>query len=70
MNFDELLNLRLKVYAFVSFADDLNDTTNYLKADIDQHEIAQLKMSASVSSLELYRLNQTLSKCGMNEIIS
>nr|XP_022292095.1 uncharacterized protein LOC111103259 [Crassostrea virginica] len=45
------------------YIDDLNDTTNFLKADIDQHESAQLKMSAAVSSLELFRLNQTLSKC-------
>nr|XP_022291261.1 multimerin-2-like [Crassostrea virginica] len=47
----------------LKYIDDLIDTTNFLKADIDQHESAQLKMSATVSSLELFRLNKTLSKC-------
>ena len=36
-----------------------------LKSDIDQYEIDQLKMSAAVTSLELFRINQTQSKCGM-----
>ena len=47
------------------FVDRINDTTILLKSDIDQYEIDQLKMSAAVSSLELFRINQTQSKCGM-----
>nr|XP_022291264.1 uncharacterized protein LOC111102707 [Crassostrea virginica] len=50
----------------LKYIDDLNDTTIFLKADIDQYESAQLKMSAAVSSLELFRLNQTLSKCDVS----
>ena len=61
-------NLSKGFYVFL-FVESLNDTTNFLRADIDQHENAQLKISAAVSSLELFRLNQTLSKCGMYEIV-
>nr|XP_022291263.1 uncharacterized protein LOC111102706 [Crassostrea virginica] len=47
----------------LKYIDDLNNTTIFLKADINQYESAQLKMSAAVSSLKFFRLNQTLSKC-------
>nr|XP_022292085.1 uncharacterized protein LOC111103252 [Crassostrea virginica] len=47
----------------LEYIDIINDTTILLKSDIDQYEIDQLKMSAAVSSLELFRINQTQSKC-------
>nr|XP_022294892.1 complement C1q-like protein 4 [Crassostrea virginica] len=46
--------------------DKINDTTILLKSEIGQYEIDQLKMSAAVSSLELFRINQTQSKCDVS----
>ena len=58
----------LKDYMFVkllsAFTDDLKNTTRSLQADIGEYETNQLKISATISSLELFRINQTLSKCG------
>nr|XP_022291258.1 uncharacterized protein LOC111102700 isoform X2 [Crassostrea virginica] len=50
----------------LEYIDKINDTAILLKSDIDQYEIDQLKMSAAVSSLELFRINQTQSKCDMS----
>nr|XP_022292086.1 uncharacterized protein LOC111103253 isoform X1 [Crassostrea virginica] len=50
----------------LEYIDRINDTTILLKSDIDQYEIDQLKMSAAVSSLELFRINQTQSKCDVS----
>nr|XP_022293094.1 uncharacterized protein LOC111103841 [Crassostrea virginica] len=47
----------------LTFIDDLKYTTSSLQADIGEYEINQLKISATISSLELFRINQTLSKC-------
>ena len=47
-----------------AFTDDLKNTTRSLQADIGEYETNQLKISATLSSLELFRINQTLSKCG------
>ncbi|XP_022291583.1 uncharacterized protein LOC111102925 [Crassostrea virginica] len=48
----------------LEYIDKINDTTILLKSDIDQYEIDQLKMSAAVSSLELFRINKT--KCDVS----
>nr|XP_022292083.1 uncharacterized protein LOC111103249 [Crassostrea virginica] len=50
----------------LEYIDKINDTTILLKSDIDQYEIDQLKMAAAVSSLELFRINQTQSKCDVS----
>ena len=42
----------------------LKDDIDFLNADIDKYEISQLKVLAAVSSLEIFRLNQSMSKCG------
>ena len=47
-----------------ALTDDLKNTTSSLQADIGDYETNQLKISATISSLELFRINQTLSKCG------
>ncbi|XP_078317077.1 uncharacterized protein LOC111103840 isoform X3 [Crassostrea virginica] len=47
----------------LTFIDDLKNTTSSLQADIGNYETNQLKISATISSLELFRINQTLSKC-------
>ena len=44
--------------------DDLKNTTSSLQSEIGEYETNQLKISATISSLELFRINQTLSKCG------
>nr|XP_034332646.1 chromosome partition protein Smc-like [Crassostrea gigas] len=41
----------------------IHNTTRALKADINQYQMDHLKLSASVSSLELFRNNQTSIKC-------
>ena len=56
--------LRFTVY----FVDDIKDTTTSLKSAINQYEIDQLKISAAVSSLELFCSNQTQSKYGMYNV--
>nr|XP_022291259.1 uncharacterized protein LOC111102701 [Crassostrea virginica] len=50
----------------LEYIDRINDTTILLKSDIDQYEIDRLKLSAAVSSLELFRINQTQSKCDVS----
>ncbi|XP_078323733.1 uncharacterized protein LOC111103252 [Crassostrea virginica] len=50
----------------LEYIDIINETTIMLKSDIDQYEIDQLKMSAAVTSLELFRINQTQSKCDVS----
>nr|XP_022292084.1 uncharacterized protein LOC111103251 [Crassostrea virginica] len=50
----------------LEYIDKINDTTILLKSDINQYEIDQLKLSAAVSSLELFRINQTQSKCDLS----
>ncbi|XP_078316992.1 uncharacterized protein LOC111103840 isoform X1 [Crassostrea virginica] len=47
----------------LTFIDDLKNTTRSLQADIGEYETNQLKISATISSLELFRINQTLSTC-------
>ncbi|XP_022293098.2 uncharacterized protein LOC111103844 [Crassostrea virginica] len=47
----------------LTLIDGLRNTTSSLQSDIDEYETNQLKISATVSSLELFRINQTLSKC-------
>nr|XP_022293110.1 uncharacterized protein LOC111103848 isoform X2 [Crassostrea virginica] len=47
----------------LTLIDDLKNTTSSLQADIGEYETNQLKISATISSLELFRINQTLSKC-------
>nr|XP_022293099.1 uncharacterized protein LOC111103845 [Crassostrea virginica] len=47
----------------LTLIDDLKNTTSSLQADIGNYETNQLKISATISSLELFRINQTLSKC-------
>lgn len=50
------------------FIDDIRNTTRTLKADIDQFQTDQWRLSASVSSLELFRNNQT--KCDQNQEVA
>ena len=52
------------VKLFPAFTDGLKNTTSSLRADFGNYETNQLKISATISSLELFRINQTLSKCG------
>uniref|UniRef100_A0A8W8J637 C1q domain-containing protein n=1 Tax=Magallana gigas TaxID=29159 RepID=A0A8W8J637_MAGGI len=52
----------------VRFIDDIRNTTRTLKADIDQFQTDQWRLSASVSSLELFRNNQT--KCDPNQEVA
>ncbi|XP_052709699.1 uncharacterized protein LOC128184304 [Crassostrea angulata] len=52
----------------VRFIDDIRNTTRTLKADIDQFQTDQWRLSASVSSLELFRNNQT--KCDQNQEVA
>ncbi|XP_078317159.1 uncharacterized protein LOC144620423 [Crassostrea virginica] len=47
----------------LTLIDGLKNTTSSLQSDIDEYEATQLKISATLSSLELFRINQTLSKC-------
>ena len=47
-----------------AFTDGVKNTTSSLQSDIDEYEATQLKISATLSSLELFRINQTLWKCG------
>ncbi|XP_078316918.1 uncharacterized protein LOC111103853 [Crassostrea virginica] len=47
----------------LTLIDDLKNTTSSLQADIGEYETNQLKISATISSLELFRINQTLTKC-------
>uniref|UniRef100_A0A8W8JAF0 C1q domain-containing protein n=1 Tax=Magallana gigas TaxID=29159 RepID=A0A8W8JAF0_MAGGI len=47
----------------VRFIDDIRNTTRTLNADIEQFQTDQWRLSASVSSLELFRNNQTNNKC-------
>nr|XP_022293091.1 uncharacterized protein LOC111103840 isoform X3 [Crassostrea virginica] len=47
----------------LTLIDGLKNTTSSLQADIGDYETNQLKISATISSLELFRINQTLSKC-------
>lgn len=42
---------------------DILNTTRTLKADFDRYKADQWRLSASVSSLELFRNNQTNTKC-------
>lgn len=44
--------------------ENIHNTTQALKAEVDQFKMDHLKLSASVSSLELFRKNQTNIKCG------
>nr|XP_034332661.1 uncharacterized protein LOC117691215 isoform X3 [Crassostrea gigas] len=50
------------------FIDDIRNTTRTMKADIDQFQTDQWRLSASVSSLELFRNNQT--KCDQNQEVA
>nr|XP_034332671.1 complement C1q-like protein 3 isoform X5 [Crassostrea gigas] len=52
----------------VRFIDDIRNTTRTLKTDIDQFQTDQWRLSASVSSLELFRKNQT--KCDQNQEVA
>ncbi|XP_078317282.1 uncharacterized protein LOC111103848 [Crassostrea virginica] len=47
----------------LTLIDDLKNTTSSLRGDFGDYETNQLKISATISSLELFRINQTLSKC-------
>ncbi|XP_078310363.1 uncharacterized protein LOC144618362 [Crassostrea virginica] len=47
----------------LALIDDLKNITSSLQADIGEYETNQLKISATISSLELFRINQTLTKC-------
>uniref|UniRef100_K1RN94 Complement C1q-like protein 2 n=1 Tax=Magallana gigas TaxID=29159 RepID=K1RN94_MAGGI len=40
--------------------DNLNNTINSIKADVEQSQKSQLKLSAAVSSLEVFRMNMSL----------
>nr|XP_034332667.1 uncharacterized protein LOC117691217 isoform X1 [Crassostrea gigas] len=62
-----LLELRKQ---HVRFIDDFRNTTRTLKADIDQFQTDQWRLSASVSSLELFRANQTNTKCDQNQEVA
>nr|XP_034332672.1 uncharacterized protein LOC117691218 [Crassostrea gigas] len=52
----------------VRFIDDFHNTTRTMKADIDQFQTDQWRLSASVSYLELFRNNQT--KCDQNQEVA
>eukprot|EP00105_Crassostrea_gigas_P042079 XP_019926227.1 PREDICTED: uncharacterized protein LOC105336352 [Crassostrea gigas] len=41
-------------------SDNLNNTINSIKADVEQSQKSQLKLSAAVSSLEVFRMNMSL----------
>nr|XP_034332654.1 uncharacterized protein LOC117691211 [Crassostrea gigas] len=43
--------------------ENIHNKTRALKADVNQYQMDHLKLSASVSSLELFRNNQTSIKC-------
>ena len=59
------LKCHINFLKFLSaFTDGLKNTTSSLQSDIDEYETNQLKISAAISSLELFRMNQTVSKCG------
>nr|XP_034332694.1 caprin-2 [Crassostrea gigas] len=47
--------------------DEILNTTKSLNADLDQYKTDQWRLSASVSSLELFRNNQTNAKCDQNQ---
>nr|XP_022293098.1 uncharacterized protein LOC111103844 [Crassostrea virginica] len=54
----------------LTLIDGLRNTTSSLQSDIDEYETNQLKISATVSSLELFRINQTLSKCDPKQTVA
>nr|XP_034332669.1 uncharacterized protein MCAP_0864-like isoform X3 [Crassostrea gigas] len=50
--------------------DEILNTTRSLNADLDQYKTDQWRLSASVSSLELFRNNQTNAKCDQNQEVA
>lgn len=50
--------------------DDIHNTTRTLKADFDRYKADHWRLSASVSSLELFRNNQTNTKCDLNRDVA
>ena len=53
-----------------SFSDNLNSTMNTIKSEFEQSQIAQLKLSSAVSSLEVFRMNVSLlNSCGMTNFL-
>ena len=46
------------------FSDNLNSTKSEFESELKKSEYERLKLSASVSSLETFRLNMSKSKCG------
>ncbi|XP_062565997.1 uncharacterized protein LOC134228353 [Saccostrea cucullata] len=45
-------------------SDDLNKTVNGLKAEVEQSQNDQQKLSSAVASLEIFKLNMSLNSCG------
>ncbi|XP_078315775.1 uncharacterized protein LOC111103845 [Crassostrea virginica] len=54
----------------LTLIDDLKNTTSSIQADIGDYETNQLKILATISSLELFRINQTLSKCDLKQKVA
>ena len=48
---------------FIS-TDNMNSTKSEFESELKKSEYERLKLSASVSSLETFRLNMSKSKCG------
>lgn len=52
------------------FIDDIRNTTRTLEADLVKYKTDQWRLSASVSSLELFRNNQTNTKCDQKQEVA
>nr|XP_022289285.1 multimerin-2-like [Crassostrea virginica] len=53
-----------------NIADNLNSTKSEFESELKKSEYERLKLSASVSSLETFRLNMSKSKCESSEIVA
>jgi hypothetical protein len=45
--------------------DDLNKTIVDIKAEVKESQFEQMKLTTTVSGLEVFRMNMTAGKCGM-----
>ncbi|XP_048730774.2 filamin A-interacting protein 1-like [Ostrea edulis] len=53
-----------------SLFDDLNSTVSSLEAEVKKAEYEQLKLSSTLSSLEVFRMNVTNNHCGLSSKVS